>query len=265
MPSRSRPDSTRGRRHARSDLGTNIVERLDTFKSAADAFAPPTMLAELSNPVDATTLAPRPPGVRAATSLAHLLLNELQALLQARAAEARQASDGSPPSRPRPRHRRLIMLWFAIAGRPRAQPRSSVRHTGRHRVGSLAYARDLLDSGELARPVAARREETAMLSRLSIRQKLALLLVIPLTAVGLVMAGYAVERLNDARDHGTTARSAQAARNVGGLIDTLQQERLISVGYLAVPSLQRTRARRVDPDRGRRHRPARRRPADRDR
>jgi hypothetical protein len=79
-----------------------------------------------------------------------------------------------------------------------------------------------------------------MLSRLSIRQKLALLLVIPLTAVGLVMAGYAVERLNDARDHGATARSAQMARDIGALIDTLQQERLISVGYLAVPSLQRT-------------------------
>jgi signal transduction histidine kinase len=79
-----------------------------------------------------------------------------------------------------------------------------------------------------------------MLSRLSIRQKLTLLLVIPLTAVGLVMAGYAVERLNDARDHGMTARSAQMARNIGGLIDTLQQERLISVGYLVVPSLQRT-------------------------
>ena len=79
-----------------------------------------------------------------------------------------------------------------------------------------------------------------MLSRLSIRQKLSLLLVIPLTAVGLVMAGYAVERLNDARDHGTTARSALAARNIGSLIDTLQQERLLSVGYLAVPTLQRT-------------------------
>jgi hypothetical protein len=79
-----------------------------------------------------------------------------------------------------------------------------------------------------------------MLSRLSIRQKLSLLLVIPLASVGLVMAGLSANRLADAREHGSTARTALAARNIGALIQTLQQERLLALGYLAVPSLQRS-------------------------
>ena len=87
--------------------------------------------------------------------------------------------------------------------------------------------------------------------------------MIPLAAVGLVMAGYAVERLNDARDHGATARTAQAARDIGALIQTLQQERLLALGYLAVPTLQRSALVDAEPDGGRRRGPARRRPAHR--
>ncbi len=79
-----------------------------------------------------------------------------------------------------------------------------------------------------------------MLSRLSIRQKLSLLLVIPLAAVALVMVGFTAERVADARSAGSTAATALAARDIGALIQTLQQERLLALGYLAAPSLQRS-------------------------
>jgi signal transduction histidine kinase len=79
-----------------------------------------------------------------------------------------------------------------------------------------------------------------MLARLSIRQKLSLLLVIPLTAVALVMVGFTAERVGDARAAGATARTALAAREIGALIQTLQQERLLALGYLAAPSMQRS-------------------------
>src|SRR5262245_19322980 len=71
----------------RAELGGNIAESLDTFKDAADAFSPPTMLLELSSTVDASTLAANARRVSAAaTPLAHRLLYELQELLDARAA-----------------------------------------------------------------------------------------------------------------------------------------------------------------------------------
>ena len=136
---------------ARSELGTNIVERLDTFKSAADAFAPPTMLAELSNPVDATSLAASARRVYAsATSLAHLLLNELQALLLVRAANLDGERRFTAIASAAAAIVGLIMLWFAIAGRPRRSPGRPFGTPDDAGVGSLAYARDLLDSGELA-------------------------------------------------------------------------------------------------------------------
>ena len=70
---------------ARSELGSNIVARLDSFRSAADAFAPPTMLHELATTVQATEMADNASRVfAAAQSLAHLLLSELEALLALR-------------------------------------------------------------------------------------------------------------------------------------------------------------------------------------
>ena len=71
----------------RAELGGNIASSLDTFKDAADAFSPPTMLLELSSTVDASSLAASAHRVSAAaTPLAHRLLYELQELLDARAA-----------------------------------------------------------------------------------------------------------------------------------------------------------------------------------
>jgi signal transduction histidine kinase len=79
-----------------------------------------------------------------------------------------------------------------------------------------------------------------MLGRLRIRQKLGVLLAIPLTAMALVMAAFAVDRVGQARAYATTADAALAAREIGGLIQTLQQERLLAVSYLVLPSLDRS-------------------------
>src|SRR5260370_40442796 len=79
-----------------------------------------------------------------------------------------------------------------------------------------------------------------MLVRLGIRQKVVLLLAIPLAAVVLVMVPYVVDRANDARSAADTARTALAARQIGSLMQTLQQERLVALGYLSAPSLDRS-------------------------
>jgi signal transduction histidine kinase len=79
-----------------------------------------------------------------------------------------------------------------------------------------------------------------MLGRLRIRQKLAVLLAIPLTAVALVMAALTVDRINRARTYSATAETALAVREVGGLIQTLQQERLLALAYLLIPTLDRS-------------------------
>jgi signal transduction histidine kinase len=79
-----------------------------------------------------------------------------------------------------------------------------------------------------------------MLSRLRIRQKLGFLLVIPLVSVALVMAAFTLERVADARRFAATAETALAARDIGGLVQDLQQERLLTMGYLLVPSIDRS-------------------------
>lgn len=79
-----------------------------------------------------------------------------------------------------------------------------------------------------------------MLGRLRIRQKLGVLLAIPLTAVALVMATFTVDRVVRARAYAATAEAALAARDVGALIQTLQQERLLALGYLVLPTLDRS-------------------------
>jgi hypothetical protein len=70
---------------ARAELGTNIAELLDAFQTAADEFAPPTMLQALANDLDAaTTTATATRVFDTAGSLSHRLLGELQALLDVR-------------------------------------------------------------------------------------------------------------------------------------------------------------------------------------
>lgn len=133
----------------KSDLGSNVAERLDTFKAAADAFSPPTMLAELATTVDADTLAA---GARrvyaAAASLTHLLLSELQALLDARAAKLQAQQRFTLLSAAIAVIVALAILWLVVAGRPRRGPTMPRFGSGREDspVGSFAYARDLLES-----------------------------------------------------------------------------------------------------------------------
>jgi hypothetical protein len=72
---------------SRAALGTNVARQLDAFRAAVDAFAPPTMLAQLAGSVNAADLAAGAHQVFAtALPLAHKLLFELDALLAARQA-----------------------------------------------------------------------------------------------------------------------------------------------------------------------------------
>jgi hypothetical protein len=69
----------------RSELSSRITERLDAFKAAADAFAPPTMLVELSGSINSETVSANARRVYAAANpLAHRLIGELQVLLAQR-------------------------------------------------------------------------------------------------------------------------------------------------------------------------------------
>jgi hypothetical protein len=70
---------------SRAALGTDIALQLDAFRAAVDAFAPPTMLAQLAGSVKAADLAAGAHQVfETALPLAHKLLSELDALLAAR-------------------------------------------------------------------------------------------------------------------------------------------------------------------------------------
>jgi hypothetical protein len=72
------------------ELGTSVAQPLDTFRAAVDAFAPPTMLAQLAGAVDAANLAAGAHQVfTAAVPLAHRLLYSLDDLLAARQAGIR--------------------------------------------------------------------------------------------------------------------------------------------------------------------------------
>jgi hypothetical protein len=139
---------------ARAELGANIAERLDAFKAAADAFAPPTMLAELSAAIDPSSLAANARRVSsAANPLAHLLLHELQAILDERAATLATQRRFTAVSAGLVGVLGFVMLWLLAISRPR-RPRDEsnggdVRRGDDVAVGSLTYARALLDGKEL--------------------------------------------------------------------------------------------------------------------
>jgi signal transduction histidine kinase len=75
-----------------------------------------------------------------------------------------------------------------------------------------------------------------ILPRLGIRQKLGLLLLLPLLGVVLTLVPFASDRVGDARASHSTAEVARAARQLGGLVQDLQQERLLALAYLLAPS-----------------------------
>jgi hypothetical protein len=139
---------------ARSELGTNIAERLDAFRAAADSFAPPTMLAELSTSVPAATLAANARRVYAAANpLAHRLLGELQELLDDRAAKLAGERRLTAVAAALIAVLGIVMIclltfargprWYAARGPGGPTARGQV--DGRT-VGTLSYARDVLAS-----------------------------------------------------------------------------------------------------------------------
>ncbi|WP_327007544.1 nitrate- and nitrite sensing domain-containing protein [Dactylosporangium sp. NBC_01737] len=79
-----------------------------------------------------------------------------------------------------------------------------------------------------------------MLNNLGVRQKLSLLLVLPLFAVVCTIIPFTVERVDDARAAAVTAQLARLARKVGGLVQDLQQERALALAYLVLSSTDRS-------------------------
>jgi hypothetical protein len=142
---------------SRAQLGSNIAERLDAFKAAADNFAPPTMLAELANPVDAATLAANARRVSAAASpLAHLLLGELQALLTQRGKDLADQRRFTLIAAMGFAGLGLIIAWLLVFTRSRlTAPGGTGEITGGHArldrlpLSSLTYPRELLEAEEL--------------------------------------------------------------------------------------------------------------------
>ncbi|HZN77924.1 MAG TPA: ATP-binding protein [Micromonosporaceae bacterium] len=71
-----------------------------------------------------------------------------------------------------------------------------------------------------------------MLGRLRIRAKLILLVAVPLVAVVSLSVPVLFGRVDRAQRAAETARSVRVAGEIGGLIQDMQQERLLAVGYL---------------------------------
>jgi hypothetical protein len=140
----------------RAELGANIADRLDAFKAAADAFAPPTMLLTLSGAVDASTLAANARRVSAAaTPLTHRLLYELQELLDNRGADLSGQWRFTAIAGGAAVVLALAVLWIFVMGRPR-QRRPETLGDGPSKqqdsgvsLDSLTHARDLLDAEEM--------------------------------------------------------------------------------------------------------------------
>ena len=74
-----------------------------------------------------------------------------------------------------------------------------------------------------------------MLARLSVQQKLTLLLTLPLIAVIVISIPFTARRVNDASTASATVAVAQRANAVALLIQDLQEERLLLLTYLVSP------------------------------
>src|SRR4051794_23545161 len=71
-----------------------------------------------------------------------------------------------------------------------------------------------------------------LLGRLRIRGKLALLVIIPLFSMAALAVPVLIERVDLASRAAQTAEAVRTAGRVGTIVQDLQQERLLSVGYL---------------------------------
>ncbi len=79
-----------------------------------------------------------------------------------------------------------------------------------------------------------------LLGRLRVRGKLGVLVAVPLLAVVGLTVPVVLDRVDQAQRSADTARSVGVASQVGGLVRDLQQERLLSVGFL-LGSVDRSR------------------------
>jgi len=138
---------------ANSQLGTSIAPRLDEFRAAADAFSPPTMLHDLATEVDAATMADNASLVFAkAAQLSHLLLTELQTLLQVRADDLARQQRSTLIAGAAGGVLAVVILWLvAVSGRrdggPSVDEPSTHVARGFASVGFQRGARDAAASG----------------------------------------------------------------------------------------------------------------------
>ncbi len=79
-----------------------------------------------------------------------------------------------------------------------------------------------------------------ILGRLGVRDKLNLLLLLPLTTIILMSVPFIADRVGDARAAAATASTARTAQQAGSLIQELQRERLLSLAYLVSPGANRS-------------------------
>src|SRR5687768_16188615 len=82
-----------------------------------------------------------------------------------------------------------------------------------------------------AGPYAYAGRSPTMLTRLSVRQKLSLLLTLPLTAVVLVVVPFAVERVDGSRAADAAIRTVGLAGQITTLAQEVQRERLLALAY----------------------------------
>jgi hypothetical protein len=111
------------------------------------------MLQELADPVDAATMAANARQVSAAAnSLAHLLLHELEALLDVRGRGLAQQQRFTAVAGAAVALIGFALLWLAIAGRPRRRPtqRFGEIPVDDLDVGSMTAAREMADADSMA-------------------------------------------------------------------------------------------------------------------
>ncbi|MBN1172525.1 MAG: sensor histidine kinase [Micromonosporaceae bacterium] len=82
-----------------------------------------------------------------------------------------------------------------------------------------------------------------MLSRLGVRQKLSILLALPLIAVVAVSVPFTADGVEDALSARSTVTVAKRARSAAALIQDLQEERLLTLTYLASSDTERAAVR----------------------
>ncbi len=89
-------------------------------------------------------------------------------------------------------------------------------------------------------PGSGGQRRSGLLGRLGIRGKLNFLLLLPLTAVVLVSVPFVVSQIDNARSAGRTADVASQAQGLSALVWELQRELLLTVDYVASPSVSDT-------------------------